>query len=189
MNLILSRIGNTWSREKFRGFYQAIDLTPENSRAFSEELSTAVSGRWEDEVVYMRDPSLTKVEEAALVEILGAAAAGERDDVYYLKRSEDVVSRETVKRLLRIAGYTPLDCLSDTARIGDLHGPLSDHVPAVRGGFAEEGIDGGDVTFFRSEELYLTLERSFRTGVAEIPEGGMLDPARKLPAGEGSSGP
>ena len=185
MNLILSRIGDEWSREKFRGFYQPIDLTPENSRSFSEELSTAVSGKWEDEVVYLRDPSLTKVEESILTEILGAAMAGEREDVYYLKQTEDVVSRETVSLLLRMAGYTPLDCLCDAARIGDLHGTLSDHISAVRGGFADEGIDGGDIALFRSEELRQMLEKSFRMGLAEIPGNGMVDPARKLSAGEG----
>ena len=185
MELILSRIRNNWAREKFRGFYQRIDLTPENTRAFSEELSAAVNDRWAVQSVYIRDPGLTAVEEAALSEILVAAMAGEREDVYYLKRTEDVVSMETAARLLTRAGYTPLDCLNDSAWIGDLGGTLTDRVHAVRGGLVEDGVTGIALSLSRSEELFRMMDRSYRMGLTDIPASGEFDPGRKLSAGEG----
>lgn len=185
MNLILSRIRDDWAREKFRGFYQKIDLTPENIRAFSEELSTAVNDRWAARSVYIRDPHLTAVEEAALSEILGAAMAGEREDVYYLKQTEDVVSMETAARLLTKAGYTPLDCLNDSAWIGDLGGAPTDRIHAVRGGLVEDGVTGIALSLSRSEELFRMMDRSYRMGLTDIPSSGEFDPGRKLSAGEG----
>lgn len=185
MELILSRIQNKWAREKFRGFYQRIDLTPENIRAFSDELSTAVNDRWTVQSVYIRDPGLTAVEEAALSGILGAAMAGEREDVYYLKRTEDGISRETAASLLKDAGVTPLDCLCDSAWIGDLGGALTDRIRAVRGGLVEEGVTGIALSLSRSEELFRMMDRSCRMGLTDIPESGDFDPGRKLSAGEG----
>ena len=185
MDLILSRIHNDWAREKFRGFYQRIDLTPENIRSFSDELSTAVNDRWTVQSVYIRDPGLTAVEEAALSGILGAAMAGEREDVYYLKQTEDGVSRETAARLLQEAGVTPMDCLCDSAMIGDLGGALTDRIRAVRGGLVEEGVSGIALNLIRSEELFRMLDRCCRTGLTDIPESGDFDPGRKLSAGEG----
>lgn len=185
MDLILSRIQDDWAREKFRGFYQKIDLTPENSRSFSKELSTAVSGRWEETSVYVRDPGLTSVEEATLARILGAAMAGEREDVYYLKQTEDGVSRTTVSRLLSMAGYKPIDCLCDSAWIGDLAGTLSENVRAVRGGLSDDGIALDLIRLSNSEELFRLMDRSYRMGMAEPGGDGEIDLAHKLSAGEG----
>ena len=186
MELILSRIQDDWARDKFSGFYHKIDLTPENRRSFSEELSTAVSDRWAATSVYIRDPGLTNVEKETLTEILGAAMAGEREDVYYLKQTEDGVSRETAARLLAGAGYTPADLLNDSAWIGDLTGGLNDRIRAVRGGLVEEGAGGiAVVSLSRSEELFRMMDRSFRMGLADAPGSGDFDPARRLSAGEG----
>ena len=199
MELILSRIRSDWDREKFSGFYQKIELTPESRAVFSEELSTAVSESWKAESVYMRDPGMTKVEEAELSRIIGAAMAGEREDVYYLKRTEDGVSRETTARLLEQGGYTAYDRLTDTAWIGDFPGieqsgdagdgivsdRLTGAVPAVRNGLRAEGIALETIGFSRSGEVYRLMDRSYRLGLAEASEDGILDPAKKLSAGEG----
>jgi hypothetical protein len=107
------------------------------------------------------------------------------EDVYYLKQTEDGVSMETAARLLTKAGYTPLDCLNDSARIGDLGGTLTDRIHAVRGGLVEDGVTGIALSLSRSEELFRMMDRSYRMGLTDIPASGEFDPGRKLSAGEG----
>ncbi|MBQ3859425.1 MAG: M56 family metallopeptidase [Clostridia bacterium] len=184
MELILSRIRDEWAREKFRGFYHEISLTPENRASFSEELSTAVSERWDVKSVFVRDPGLTRVEEGTLTKILAAAHAGERSDVWYRKDVEDGVSFETAAALLEKGGFTPLDALKDAAWIGEFSGDPAVAVSAVRPGLRDSGILYDSVGLSRSEELYRMLDRGYRLGLTEA-SGGELDPARKLSAGEG----
>jgi beta-lactamase regulating signal transducer with metallopeptidase domain len=194
MALIESRILNDWNREKFCGFYHKIAVTPEDRQSFSDELNTAVSDGWTVSSVYIRDPGLTKVEEATLIRILGAAEAGEREDVYYLKRTEDVISKERAALLIAESGFTAYDALTDRAWIGDpstagtddpsAGGKLKTTVTAVRGGLRDEGVLYEAVGLRRSEDLFRLLDRSYRTGLTDAPDG-LLDPAQKLSAGEG----
>ncbi|MBQ3707250.1 MAG: hypothetical protein II889_04985 [Clostridia bacterium] len=184
MELILSRIGNEWAREKFAGFYQEIDLTPENRGAFSESLSSALGSLRNVRSVYVRDPGITRVEEATLARILGAARAGQREDVYYLKETEDTVSYEMVRTLLQKSGFTTADALVDIARTGELF-PVAETggytLTEVRDGVLKAGIviDGT-----RNPAIYGAADLAWRIGVIDADEDGGIRLEEKLTAGE-----
>ena len=184
MDLILSRIENEWARDKFCGFYQEIDLTAENRGAFSESLSTAVGSLKGVKSVYVRDPGITRVEENTLARILGAARAGQRENVYYLKETEDAITAETAALLLERSGFTSADTILDTARTGELI-PVaaagSYVLPLVRGSAYGMGvaIDGT-----RNEAIYGAADFAWRIGVIDAGDGGQIELEVKLSAGE-----
>ncbi|MBR4896138.1 MAG: hypothetical protein IKZ41_06910 [Clostridia bacterium] len=184
MELILSRIDDQWARDKFRGFYQEIDLTPENRESFSESLSSALGSLRGVKSVYVRDPGITRVEENTLAGILGAARAGQREDVYYLKETEDTVSRETVRTLLDKAGFTEADALLDTARIGELASvsePGDYGLTAVRKNALSSGVT---IDSTRNEAIYRAADLAWRIGVIDADEDGWIWLEEKLTAGE-----
>ena len=184
MKLILSRIGDQWARDKFRGFYQEIDLTPENREAFSESLSSALGSLKGVKSVYVRDPGITRVEENTLAGILGAARAGQREDVYYLKETEDTVSRETVRTLFEKAGLTEADALLDTARIGDL-APVSDSGNYVLKTVRENALSSGvAIDGTRNEAIYRAADLAWQVGLIDAGEDGQIGLEEKLSAGE-----
>lgn len=119
MNLILSRIGSDWLRAKFEGFYQQIDLS-DGTGNFSSRLTDLVRGAGRRKSLYICDPDVTGVEIAMLREMIGTAEAGTREDVYYLKKYDDLYSRETALRLLQRAGYTSDSVVRSHAEIGVL---------------------------------------------------------------------
>ncbi|MBQ8333902.1 MAG: M56 family metallopeptidase [Clostridia bacterium] len=119
MNLILSRIRNDWIREKFEGFYQKIDLS-DGTDELSSTLEEIVRGVEKKNTLYVCDPGITRVESAMLQEMIGAAQAGEREDVYYLKAYEDEYSYELAARLIARSGCTSDRALWTTAEIGVL---------------------------------------------------------------------
>ena len=123
MKLILSRIGDSWMREKFAGFYQPIDLdgadTGEEiySPAMLDILDNLTSGSG---TIYVCDPNITTVEENALRKIIGAAFAGEKTNVYYLKEIEDGCPFDTAEFLIKRGGMTYEDMLRGYAEVGEL---------------------------------------------------------------------
>jgi len=119
MNLILSRIGNDWIRAKFEGFYQQIDLS-DGTGNFSSRLTQLVQGAGRRKSLYICDPGITEVEIAMLQEMLGAAEAGTRDDVYYLKKYEDLYPFDLAAMLLERAGYTADRLIRSHSEIGVL---------------------------------------------------------------------
>ena len=119
MELILSRIGNDWIRSKLNGFYQQIDLT-DGTGNFSSRLTELVKGAGRRKSLYICDPGITKVEITMLREMIGAAEAGTREDVYYLKEYEDVYPVELAAMLLERAGYTADRVIRSHSEIGEL---------------------------------------------------------------------
>ena len=119
MDLILSRIGNDWVRAKLNGFYQQIDLT-DGTGNFSSRLTELVQGAGRRKSLYICDPGITKVEIAMLREMIGAAAAGTREDVYYLKQYEDLYSFDLASKLMERAGYTGDRLIRSHGEMGEL---------------------------------------------------------------------
>ena len=184
MELILSRIGNEWAREKFAGFYQKIDLTAENRGAFSESLSSALGSLRDVKSVYVRDPGITRVEETTLAGILGAARAGQREDVYYLKETEDTVSYETVRALLARSGFTAADAIADAARTGELF-PAADTGDYILAEVRESALDAGVVIDgTRNPAIYGAADLVWRIGLIDADEDGGIRLEEKLTAGE-----
>lgn len=119
MKLILDRIDDPWIREKFNGFYQRIDLT-DGTGEFSSRLAEIVKGVGKRTSLYVCDPNITRVETGMLQKMIGAAEAGEREDVYYLKKYEDLYSFDLAARLIARSGYTADYMLRTYAELGYL---------------------------------------------------------------------
>jgi|GEM_PF-1291198 len=119
MNLILDRIDDPWIREKFSGFYQRIDLS-EGTGEFSSRLAEIVKGVGKRTSLYVCDPNITRVETEMLQELIGAAEAGVREDVYYLKGYEDLYAFDLAARLIARSGYTADYMLRTYAELGHL---------------------------------------------------------------------
>lgn len=119
MELILKRINDDWSRKKFSDFYTEIDSALFTERYYSEEIVNIGKLIKNKSSFYLLDPDITPVEETALRNILGAAQAGERDDVYYLKDREDGCTTEIAQLLFRRSGYTADKILKGYAEIGE----------------------------------------------------------------------
>ena len=134
--------------------------------------------------VYVRDPGITRVEENTLARILGAARAGQRENVYYLKETEDAITAETAALLLERSGFTSADTILDTARTGELI-PVAAAggyvLPLVRGSAYGMGvaIDGT-----RNEAIYGAADFAWRIGVIDAGDGGQIELEEKLSAGE-----
>ena len=125
MELILSRIGDTWMRQKVLGFYQEIDGARLAEYEMSVEMRTALEAVGEGRDFYILDPSTTQAEENHLREILAIAAAGEEEDVWYRKGAEDGCAWETAAFLFYRAGYTREAMFRNYAAIGDSNAQLA----------------------------------------------------------------
>ncbi|MGN1409417.1 MAG: hypothetical protein ACI4XJ_04490, partial [Eubacteriales bacterium] len=120
MELILERINNEWYREKFRGFYSDIDYdTFQKQRYYSDEIKYLTELLENNSTLYVLDPNITPVEEMTLRHILGAASAGQKDDVYYLKDCEDGCSADIAEFLMQRGGYTVEKMLDVYAKVGE----------------------------------------------------------------------
>lgn len=104
MDLITNRIQNAWAKEKFRGYYQEIHLSPEQLDTISSRLNETIHYIGVGTDFYLCDPNITATEERILQKILEAAMAGQREDVYYLKNTEDGCSYTEAEELFTKAG-------------------------------------------------------------------------------------
>ncbi|MBQ7923374.1 MAG: M56 family metallopeptidase [Clostridia bacterium] len=118
MEQIMSRINDDWAKEKLRGYYTEIDLLPEQLDVLSNRLNETIRYVGIGTNYYICVPDIKKGEEEILRTILGAAVAGQREDVYYLKETEDGCSYETAELLFEKAGFTVADMYEEYARIG-----------------------------------------------------------------------
>jgi len=118
MELITERISNEWMEAKIKGFYIPIDVTVEDLGSFSDRINQTISYVGLGKQIFICDPTITKAEAALLREIIGAAMAGEREDVYYLKEHEDDCSFELAETLFRKAGFTVAEMLEGYAELG-----------------------------------------------------------------------
>lgn len=105
-DLIQSRFNDDWVGEKFCGFYQKLELNEVDTSDYSEELVDAIRGLKRSSSVYIRDPSITRVEETTLRRFIGAAFAGEDENTYYLKKYNDGIDKDTALFLLKRGGFT-----------------------------------------------------------------------------------
>ncbi|MBR4961284.1 MAG: M56 family metallopeptidase [Clostridia bacterium] len=119
MKLILSRIRNDWYREKLNGYYQKVNLSGDQLDKVNAYLYETVRFVGTDRTFYICDPSLSQVEEETLRMILGAAYAGEREDVYYLKKTEDGCSFADAAALIAKAGMAEEEFYAEYAQLGE----------------------------------------------------------------------
>ncbi len=117
MKLILSRIHDKWERTKFSGFYSEVTVNRENAAQFSDYLADSTRNLKPGTKVYVRAPSVTPYEEETLKEILVSAFAGQREDLYYLKKNGGCPA-ETAEELFRKSGYTVDEMLDGYAYVG-----------------------------------------------------------------------
>lgn len=118
MKLILSRIQGTWFREKLSGYYQKVNLSGDKLNKVTAYLNNTVRFVGIGRDFYICDPALSRVEEEFLRGILGAAYAGEREDIYYLKKTEDGCSFEKAAELISKAGMTGEEMYAEYAQLG-----------------------------------------------------------------------
>jgi len=118
MDLIVERINDDWSKDKLMGFYNEISLSPEQLGRLSSRLNETIRYAGGGKEFYICDPNITPNEEKLLREILGAAVAGQREDVYYLKATEDGCSYKTAEELFLLTGFTVADMITEYASIG-----------------------------------------------------------------------
>lgn len=104
MDLITNRIQNAWAKEKFKGYYQEIHFSPEQLDAISNRLNDTIRYIGIGTDFYLCDPDITPTEERILQKILEAAMAGQREDVYYRKNTEDGCTYEEAEKLFTKAG-------------------------------------------------------------------------------------
>jgi beta-lactamase regulating signal transducer with metallopeptidase domain len=119
MKLILQRINDDWSRRKFYEFYTEIDSSAFAAGGYSADIVNIDSLIKNNSSFYVLDSDVTAVEETSLRNILGAAIAGQRSDVYYLKDREDGCTAEIAEVLFGKSGYTAEKMLSEYSEIGE----------------------------------------------------------------------
>ncbi len=105
MDLITNRIQDAWAKEKFKGYYQEIHLSTEQLDVISSQLNKTIRYIGVGTDFYLCDPGITPTEERILQEILEAAMAGQREDVYYRKNTEDGCTYEEAEKLFSKAGF------------------------------------------------------------------------------------
>jgi len=118
MELITARINDDDAKEKFLGYYQEISLTAENLMQIRSHLNETIRYVGFGEKLYVCDRSITAEQAEILQEILGAAVAGQREDVYYLKDTEDGCSYRVAEVLFARAGLTVAEMYAEYARVG-----------------------------------------------------------------------
>lgn len=119
MELILSRIHDDWSRTKLGVYYQKVSLSAEDLDKINAYLGTTVRYVGLGRDFYICDPELSGYEETQIRSILGAAFAGEREDVYYLKQTEDNCSFADAAVLFSKAGMPPAGIYDEYAQLGE----------------------------------------------------------------------
>ena len=180
MELILSRINNEWLKLKVGGFYQKIETERLASYAMSPEMLNVLNTVGEEKEFYILDPSTTEGEEDLLREILRTASAGENENVYYRKDTEDGCDWKTAAFLFYRAGYTYETMLGDYAEIGDNYSQIAVNAvayPIVR--------DENTVTLSgtASGGVREALLHTYSLGLLDA-EDGVLDSGRRLTRGE-----
>jgi len=180
MDLIRSRISDEWAENKLVGFYCEYDIAEDDLSMFSPALRDVLRTLREDGSVYICDLRITAIEREILTEILGAAYAGQREDVYYLKKIEDGCTFDIAEKLIRRGEYSREDMLLGYAAIGE---------PAER-------AESGGYTFIRVREDLPEISGSVREAVRESAkrayslglidaENGVVDLTEKLSCGQG----
>ena len=119
MKLILSRVQDTWSRGKLAVYYQKVNLSADKLDEINAYLGNTVRYVGIDRDFYICDPTLSGQEEETLRKILGAAYAGEREDMYYLKKTEDGCSFAKAAEMLAETGITWADIHDNYAIAGE----------------------------------------------------------------------
>ena len=119
MDLIRSRIRDNWFREKLTVYYQKVNLSAENLDEINAYLEGTVRYVGVGKDFYICDPALSRYEEDTVRSILGAAWAGEREDVYYRKQTEDGCSFAEAAAVLASCGMTWRDAIDEYALLGE----------------------------------------------------------------------
>lgn len=118
MELISARINDEWMRSKLQGYYSEVNVRPEDLDSVSDRIDAIIRYVGSGKNFFICDPRLTDYEKNLLREIIGAATAGEREDVYYLKEREDGFSFKEAERLFAEAGYTTAQTFAGYASLG-----------------------------------------------------------------------
>lgn len=118
MELINERINDEWMKSKFKGFYLEVNISPEDLDSVSDWMNETIRYVGIGKKFFICDPSITDNEEKLLREIIGAAMAGEREDVYYLKEHEDGCSFDEAEQMFVKSGYTLAEMFEGYANLG-----------------------------------------------------------------------
>lgn len=180
MDLILSRINDDWLKLKFRGFYQKIESDRLAERALSTEMLAVRDTIGTEKDFYILDPNTTEVEKNVLRDILRAASAGEDENVYYRKDTEDGCEWRTAAFLFYRAGHTYADMFRDYAEIGENNSVLEVNAVAY-----PVLCDAEDVVLqgMSPAGVQEALLHVYSLGILDA-DAGILDPSERLSRGE-----
>jgi len=118
MELIAERLNDDWAKMKILGYYREVNISPDKLDEISGYLNETIRYVGVGKDFYLCDPTITEPEEKILRAILGAAVAGQREDVYYLKDSEVGCSYEAAEFLFAKAGLTVAEMYAEYAQLG-----------------------------------------------------------------------
>lgn len=189
MKLILSRITNDWMREKFSGFYQKIEPAKADKAVYSDEMLDLLENIEVNGVIYVRDPAVTKAESVILRRILGAAFAGEDENAYYLKKTEDTCSFDTAEFLIKRGGYTAEKMLEGYAKLASGNASSSGIIayPVLRSTDADLSVRGNAAKAVRTAAMNmysLGIIDSEYQAVPGDPDRAVIDLGKHLSCGE-----
>lgn len=182
MQLILGRIDNEWAENKFCGFYTEYDLSHCDFSDFSPEFRELMNTLGRVNSIYVCDTSITPVEKAVLAKILGAAEAGQNEDVYYLGSYEDGCSFDIAERLIRRGGFTLEQMLVGYAEIGEAPDVEADASGYVFTDVREDEVEISGAVLPAVRE---SVESVYALGLIDASDDSVIDLSERLSYGQG----
>lgn len=117
--LILSRLSNEMNRRLFESCHVRFDVNLANRKTLERVLGISYDDISGEKCIYVIANDLTEREYETIESIIGAASAGQREDVYYLKETlENGYSSSMIDLAFKRAGYTVDDMLNGYAVCG-----------------------------------------------------------------------
>lgn len=181
MKLIYERINDDWLESKLRGFYLKMDITESSKVLFEPRIREVLDSVEYATCVYVCDATVTEFEENTLRQIIGAAAAGQQENVYYLKQYEDTCTFDTAERIFKSGGFTVERMLAGYAEIGESieREYTGMYVfPTVRD-------DSAMINTAVVPEVKDAVQRVYSLGLIDVGDDGMIDLTEHLSCGQG----
>ncbi len=116
--LILGRISDDYSRQKFSSFYTLVDLRYADREALAERLGVDEAVLGNAGKLYVIGSGLSAKELNEAEKIFGAAYAGQNEELYYLKGNLEGYTRSMIRLAFGRAGFSVIDFLTDYALYG-----------------------------------------------------------------------
>lgn len=181
VRLICERIDDAWAESKFLGFYTEYDLEQYDYSNFSPAFRELMNTFDRVSSIYVCDASITPVEKTVLADILGAAEAGQQEDVYYLGKYEDGYTFDIIERLIRRGGFTAERMLAGYAEIGE-----APYETDAAGGciFTEVRDDKAEISGTVNPAVRYSVQKVYAMGLIDVSDG-RIDLAERLSYGQG----